>query len=203
MTAAIHLIHGIHTQEGDTTVAWLRPYLATETQLPVVYHQYGYTTALLTRALNRRRARKIAQLVADTDGFAVGHSNGCALIWRMLNERMTRFRGVVFINPALEKDIDIPPTLEFVHVYHNRYDGAVPLTETPIIRRIFLDPYWGTMGADGYTGKDKRVTNFDCWDSPADQSLPPVSGHSAIFEPQSLHRGWGKFIAATLKSAIK
>lgn len=199
----IHLIHGIHTSEGNDTIEKLVPFLKQETGLDVLYHRYGYALALTTNLLNPSRAKKIAKQMSDGD-IAIGHSNGCAIIYRIMQEK--NLSGICLINPALEKDITFPNSLlKWIHVHYNEDDGAVPLTEIPIFGKtflmppIFMDRNWGEMGKYGYQGKpDPRVWNFDNKRLTPDHS---VQGHSEFFTPENLSF-WGPFVGRRIRDEV-
>lgn len=184
----IHLIHGIHTSEGNHTIERLIPYVQEHSGVEVVYHRYGFALALTTGLLNPGRIRKIAESVDDGD-VCIGHSNGCAIIYGIM--KLRNLSGAVFINAALDVDVALPNSLlKWVHVYYNSKDEAVPLTEMPVLDWVF-DHSWGEMGKYGYKGKpDPRVTNIDC---ESYTGAFPVRGHSDIFSEKNLPY-WGTFI---------
>lgn len=187
----IHLLHGIHTSEQDNTVAQLMPFLSS-TGETVRYERYGYALAILTGIQNPFRARRFLQEVGPGD-IAVGHSNGCDLIWRAL-ELGAPIKGAVLINPALDDNIVFAPQLEWAYVLFNSGDGAVGWAN-----KLFLfDHPWGPMGRDGYTGTDKRIVNVDC----GSDDLIPVDGHSDIFSQDKIVY-WGERIAALIGEKIE
>lgn len=198
----IHLIHGIHTDEKDDTVAKLAPYLWETTGIPVVYHRYGYALAITSRFLNPGRAKKIAKDVGPHD-ILVGHSNGCTLAWMIATEYYKKVHGMAFINPtftggavlinpALDSDKEFPEGMAFVHVYYNEDDGAVPWSKL-----LWAHP-WGDMGQVGYEGSNPIVKNFDC---KRVDGMPQVRGHSAIFEDKNL-QAWGPFIGQQIQKEV-
>lgn len=188
----IHLLHGIHTDEGDHTVENLSPFLLAATGLDVLYHRYGYASALTTKALNPARAEKIAKDVQDGD-LAVGHSNGGCLIWMMAKDYGCRFTGVVLINPALDEDkgFSHESVSSFIHVYYNGGDRAVPWAE------MFIGHPWGVMGKIGYIGNDDRVRNYNC---AVPDHAKPAWGHSDIFTKLDY---WGPFIGRQIKNELE
>jgi pimeloyl-ACP methyl ester carboxylesterase len=188
----IHLLHGIHTEEGDNTVANLSPHLSVSTNLSVIYHRYGYASAFTTRALNPLRAETLAREVSPGD-IAVGHSNGACLIWMMAKDYGCRFSGVVLINPALDEDkgFSKESVSHFIHVYYNGGDKAVSWAE------FFFGHPWGQMGKIGYTGNDDRVRNYDCFGNDHDK---PAWGHSDIFTKLNY---WGPFIGKQIKNELE
>lgn len=194
MERRIHLLHGIHTSEGDSNVSKLIAYLSEGTGLEVRYHQYGYAYALLTRFQNPGRAEKIAKEVKTGD-IVVGHSNGATIAYLMIKNCGVRPDGLVLINPALDVDIKFPKAFLWADIYHNMDDAAVSMAEL-----FFFKHPWGAMGQWGYSGaSDGRVTNIDCQAVPG---MPRVAGHSAIFQPWLLSK-WGPYMAARINAHIK
>lgn len=172
------------------------PYIARGAGMPVEYFEYGDILALQTRMKNPGIARRLAKLVEPGD-VLLGHSNGGAVCIRALLEGAPA-RGLVVLNGALEPDIEFPKQLDFVHVYWNPEDAAVPLTEVPIFRRVFFDPLWGEMGRVGYTGKDPRcAVNLNCERC---DGMPCVAGHGAIIDPAN-YETWGVGIGRRVAAA--
>lgn len=191
----IHLIHGIHTSETDGTVAGLMPYLQS-TGETVRYERYGYALAILTAIQNPFRAARLAKQVSTGD-ICVGHSNGCDLIWRML-ELGAPIKGAILINPALDVDIKFAPQLEWAYVLYNSGDEAVGWAN-----KLFLfDHPWGPMGRDGYLGDDSRIKNVNCGLGINADPVSAVDGHSDIFSPEKL-KFWGPWIARTIESEFR
>lgn len=186
----IHLLHGIHTSRTSRRLANLAPIVAAETMEPVVYHEYGDIWAVETRWKNPGIAEKLFPEVKPGDAL-VGHSNGCA-IWLRVLLMGAPARGLVLLNPALADDTDFSllRQLEWVHLYYNDDDGAVPWAQRS--PKILCDPLWGDMGRDGYWGGDWRVTQINCERA---AGLPKLSGHSAILQPTAAYewaRYWGR-----------
>ena len=173
----IHFIHGIHTKDPYKNIGKLEPYFWAKGYNSTLVHNYGYVLAVGTRFNNPGRAKTIGNHILPHD-IIVGHSNGCLIAWMISNEKPVE--GLVLINPALDDDIKFSDRINWIHVYYNHTDGAVPWAN--IFR--FNHPM-GDMGHDGYKGQDKRVLNIDCCNSHRD-TLPCVDGHSAIFSGLNL-----------------
>lgn len=188
----VHLIHGIHPKQPGGTVAKLKPFFQRAGHF-VYTHEYGSAYALTARFLNPGRADYIKDLVAP-DGIIVGHSNGCAIAH--LIQKKHRVKGLILINPALDDDATFT-NVEWVHVYHNWGDQAVPLSEN-VWFWLTRHP-WGAMGQRGYTGNDPRVTNFNCCDK-AEIVLPCVDGHSDLFEPGKIE-AWSEYMIRNMEHA--
>lgn len=182
----IHLIHGIHPSQPGGTISKLIPHLGNNM---FMMHSYGSAYAVTARFLNPGRAKKIAEFVASDD-IIIGHSNGCAIAHLIQKKRPVY--GLVLINPALDSDAKFD-RVNWVHVYHNWGDEAVPLSNI-----LFAHP-WGDMGQRGYTGADSRVTNFDGCDK-SEIVLPCLDGHSDFFEPGKIE-SWSNFMLRNIENA--
>jgi hypothetical protein len=186
----IHLIHGIHTTPGKATISGLVAYLQGPVY-EVALHNYGYILAAETRRIN---PMIVGMLSPDIEGgdVLVGHSNGCAIIYAMLDTLINAGkvpRGLVFINAALDPKITIPAEIEWFDVYSNAGDT---ITEVAAIAEWLgtAPRTWGEMGHSGYEGTDPRGTNIYCDKTP---NMPVVVGHSEIGNPTNAP-AWWKFI---------
>lgn len=189
----IHLLHGIHTSEKNNTIANLMPYLATTGEI-VEYERYGYALAILTGIQNPGRARKLAETISAGD-ICVGHSNGCDLIWRML-ELGSPIKGAILINPALDVDIAFGPQLDWAYVISNKGDEAVGWAN-----KLFLfDHPWGPMGRDGYQGTDPRIIN--CFADDNQYGNNALDGHSDLFTPSKIEF-WGNYTSKLISDKQK
>jgi hypothetical protein len=159
--------------------------------LQAVYPDYGYELAIEVKTINPMIVGSLLPYVQPGD-IGIGHSNGCAILYDLLSLGAP-FSKLVFINGALETNFLLPPYLKSMDVYFNPGDG---ITEAAAIaqRLGLVDPNWGELGHLGYTGKDPRVTNFNCGST---VDMPVVSGHSDLFTPAKLLK-WGPFLADRL-----
>jgi hypothetical protein len=192
----LHLVHGIRTPERDKVVPGLIPYLK---ELGAVsYPDYGYILAVETRRINPVIVGSILPYIMPGD-VLVGHSNGCAVIMHLLDVGISP-AGIVFINGALKNNFTLPERVPFAHVYFNAGDD---ITEVAEVAEAFagtpVDEYWGDLGHVGYTGADKRVTDFNC--GATGSQMPVVDGHSDIFSIGKIEK-WGPFIAEQLREAL-
>ena len=184
----IHLIHGIRT-EGPVSIGRLAPYLPS----PVAYPDYGWIEELETRIVNPVIVGALKPYIGASD-ILVCHSNGCAIAYELLRQGVPA-KGAVFINPALDDDIDRPnDVIQWIDVYSNKGDYA---TEAARIGAAIglVDPEWGEMGHSGYTGTDPVFHNIYCDQMP---NLPKVSGHGDIFLTENLS-AWGPYIASRIR----
>lgn len=184
----IHFIHGIHTSDPAVSVGKLAPFFE-EAGFSTKVHKYGYAWAIGTRFMNNGRAKEIGKFVQPED-IIVGHSNGGCLAWMIANQQPVK--GLILINPALDDDAVFDTRLQWVDVYFNHTDGAVPWAN------IFVGHPFGDMGQEGYTGQDKKVTNINCCNGHKDL-LPCVDGHSAIFKEPNL-TPWAGFMILRTRS---
>ncbi len=179
----IHALHGIHTASGSTVMPALFAYLPQKVQYP----DYGFILAIETRRINPAIAGALLPYIGPED-ILIGHSNGCAVIYELLQSGLNP-RGVVFINGALRTDFILPTKCQFAHVYFNAGDDITILAMAGAEEGL-VDPCWGQLGHSGYSGSDHRVINVDCGNT---QKMPVVSGHSEIFCPGKIE-AWGPFI---------
>lgn len=181
----VDLVHGIHTTEGPGAFpALIAPFFEHE-GFSVESHYYGHIMAVQTRWKNPRVVEELMDTIPD-GGIYVGHSNGCTLAW-MLAEAGKKFRGVVLINPALDRNKVITPRQAgFVHTYFNKGDCAVSLS------RVLAFHPWGEMGKKGPSFEDPRYRNFNTGEV---SGMPAVSGHSTIYTKEENRKAWGPFIA--------
>lgn len=145
---------------------------------------YGFLPALLLGLipwLDDRIAETISGFIEPND-VLVGHSNGGTLVY-LVSKRLP-IKGAVLINPAL--DSRLCPNASFVHVYYNGDDIITQISS------LFPCSPWGSMGGEGYLGKDQRVKNIDQGHPP--DGLPKLSGHSDIFRVGKC-RKWARFMA--------
>lgn len=160
------------------------------------YDWNGPVTGLVSALLfNGARAKRLALMVEAADAAhserkvisLFGHSNGCTIIHRALG-LMRGVRSpirVVYINPALDRDIEFPSLANTLwSVLYT--PGEIPTT----VARYIPFVKWGAMGAEGYTGKDHRVSNVNT----GEDSIFPSSGHSDKFSNKSF-RYWGAIVA--------
>lgn len=189
----VHLIHGIHSEHGGAT-AMLKPFFERE-GFDVAVYDYGWATGVFSRFQNGSRARTIARQVGPDD-ILVGHSNGGTLSWMI--QDMVPVAGMVLIHPALDEDASFPRA-RWVDVYHDRKDDVVEFSEALGFFDIFFKHPYGRLGRVGYQGKDRHVVSID--DErltidmvQMDERLPPVTGHSEMFERTHLD-AWGAYYA--------
>lgn len=150
---------------------------------------YGYLPALLLGLvpwLDDRIADVLSGFIEPND-VLLGHSNGGTLTY--LVSKRKPVRGAVLLNAALESDF--VPEAKFVHVYYNHGDIVAKLSEL-----LPCHP-WGAMGGEGYQGADARVTKNIDQANPPDPTLPPLYGHSDVFNVGKC-RMWARFMAESV-----
>jgi len=179
------LVHGYNIKDdGASTIDRLRPHLQA-VGFAVMDIDYGWRGLLGVRLHNDKTAQQIARLAQPGDvGF--GHSNGCAIL-HQASQLGAGLSGLVYVNPALNKNAVPGPKTDWCHVWHTKHDWTVQWAK-------FLPFHtWGNMGRVGFRGQDVRVCNFDMSAS--------VSGHSHVFRDPVL-REFGPKIASIARAAL-
>lgn len=180
----ICLIHGFNVwDKGKGTVGKLRPYIESE-GFSVIELSYRWIGILQTYFLNRVFAKEFSKALKDQEVIIVAHSNGNLIANIMVDRYGVKAKGLVAINPALDRDTKFPEAYEFIHVYHNKGDIATK------IARFIPTHGWGEMGSVGYQGSRHGVHNFDTAHT---NGMPHVWGHSDLFESSKLYE-WERFI---------
>ena len=147
----IVLVHGFNVSDGGkASIDRLKPYLYDHN---VIEFDYGWLGFFGVRFNKKKRAMKLVRMTPD-GAVGIGHSNGCLELIRAC-KLGAKYKRLIFVNPALDNDIEIPEQLERVDVYYHPDDTVVTLSKF----RPFL--YWGDMGRVGYQGCDDRVVNHD------------------------------------------
>ena len=155
------LIHGFNVWDGGRrTVGKLKPYFE-EQGIPCVMIRYGWFGIGSTYLKNWKVAKRVSEAcdvasLAGSEVIVVGHSNGCAIAHRAASVHGTKIKKMVYINPALEKDAELPRSVEALDVWYSPSDKPVKWSKW-----LPLHP-WGEMGATGYKGPfDPRVNSFN------------------------------------------
>lgn len=177
-----YLLHGIHSSDrGFSTVCQLAEYL--DPHSSILNNEYGYITPLGAVWKNKGIAKKLWNLTnmdAPECSFAVGHSNGCAIIVNAMRQG-AKFKRIVLINPALKVNTVFPPGDYKVLVIFTDHDKATRAARffdgLPVIG-WFIPDAWGAMGAKGYKGQDPRIVNEDM--------TAVLDGHSDIFDEDNM-----------------
>lgn len=184
----VHLIHGIHTV-GPTPIEGLIDFL---TGFNVRYPDYGWILGVETKFFNPVIVGTLLPYIEAGD-ILIGHSNGCAIIYDLMDAPGCPQVDVVFINAALEQGIQ-RRAASWIDVYFNAGDEV---TEAAKIGAQFglTDPVWGEMGHAGYSGSDSAIVNIDCGNT---KGMPVVAGHSDFFTPSKLSY-WGPYLTNRLR----
>jgi hypothetical protein len=102
----------------------------------------------------RRRAEAIVKANKSAKDILIAHSFGClASIYAM--ELGAKFDKVFFFGAAAERDMFIPNSFTRLFNIHSKDDSTLSLGS--------LLPFhkFGTLGRDGYTGKNPKVVNIE------------------------------------------
>ena len=183
MSIAI-LVHGFNVWDGGrATVGKLRPFFA-DSKIPYLMVNYGWFGIGRTYLKNRKIARKVAYacktaklMEPGKPIILVGHSNGCAIIYQACKYFGAEVDKAVFINPALDKHVDIPDNLAKLDVWYSPSDKPVKWSKW-----LPFHP-WGEMGRVGYKGPSTdKVRSFN------KETAYPVSSaaHSDVFSVENL-----------------
>lgn len=196
----VHVVHGILDPVGKAGLLKLVPYLQ-QAGFDVRVPDYGLITAVETRIANPLIVRTLLPYIEPGDLY-VGHSNGCAIGYDLILAG-ARPAGVVFINAALKRNIELPGAM-WADVYYNAGDDATVAAVASAALGL-SDPVWGDMGHAGYEGDSIYITNIDCGPMvsvSAHGPLPPVSGHSDIFTDGKIE-AWGPYITRRVLTRLK
>jgi hypothetical protein len=90
----------------------------------------------------------------DVQLIGIGHSNGCALLYRAVKVGAP-FDKLIFLNPALDRGKKFPEQVKQIHVFYTPHDKP-----TRISRWLLWHP-WGNMGQKGSSSDDLRIINWD------------------------------------------
>lgn len=183
-------LHGLRTDAKNRRVNRLARYFHLE-GFTVVIPAYGYIPLFLagmTYWFDRRIANFLSVFIEEND-ILVGHSNGATLVYMIAKRR--RIKGAILINPALKPNL--APHAGWVHIYYNEGDWITGISG--------LVPFhlWGSMGRDGYQGTNPNVLSIDQAHPPS-TALPPLYGHSDVFEGTHL-RPWAQWMARLARKA--
>lgn len=184
----IILFHGINGCEPETHICKMAPEFRNHGFSVIIPNigTFSVFSMFFSRRIDCRIVETLLSFIKPTD-ILLGHSNGATLVY-MITQKM-HVRGAILINAAL--DSNKRPDADFVHVYYNSGDLV------SIFSAFMPFSAWGAMGALGYTGpEDGSTLNIDCGAPPVDW-LPPLHGHSALFDSGNT-APWVKFQVAML-----
>lgn len=173
-----HLVHGFNVRDGGKqTTDRLIPFIE-KAGINVTQHDYGFLEFVGVLRKNKEIAAQLSKVVLPSD-IGIGHSNGCPILVKAARQG-ANFDKLILINPALNKSIQFPRSINEIHVFHTEHDRAVVAAKWSrklvFWRSNFL---WGEMGNKGYQGQDKRVVNHDISNI--------AKGHSEIFSRKNLN----------------
>ena len=169
MRPVTYLVHGFNVPDkGADTVLQVVPYIKDHSA--IVNHHYGRIGLLGVYFKNHRIAKKLARRTkrdlkhGKRELYAIGHSNGCAIIVDAIRQG-AKFKSILLINPALNVDTVFPPGDYSITVIYTKHDKAVELAryvDGMWALGWMIPDVWGAMGSRGYKGDDPRVVgNLD------------------------------------------
>ena len=178
MKPICYLIHGIKTEDAKHSTISFLAYILPKYKTILLY--YGYVPAIaapVISLINKYVVWKCCKAIVKGN-ILIGHSNGCAVAYGVSKKLKTK--GLVLINPALNRDVLFPPDLEFIHVYWSKKDRITWLS------KFVPFSIWGSMGSEGYSGSDPRVRQWEMG-----------IGHTGIGSAEIALK-WGPVIVANL-----
>ena len=228
MRQVCFLLHGFNVNDGGyASVDLIKP-TAREFNFFPYDHDYGWVWLFRLRKRNKNVAKSLSALIKkvqlEADVVLVGHSNGCAIIYEMIEKHsLGSLKGVVFINPALHKEIELPQTsTENFVVLFNKHDYIVQgakwwrrfINVMPLSRMKYGKHLWGSAGQQGFDKpikedtknlqtlsaawlKPTRVLQMDT-SNPMDEKYA-VHGHSAIFKDKKVLCYWMRWAFTFIK----
>lgn len=164
----VFIVHGFNSRRHAVWMAELGRIIEDDGH-EIIMGNYGHTNLFNVGPTTDDVARSLAASALPGD-IAVGHSNGCTAIHKAMDYG-ANFKHVIYLNAALPTDVSLMPWLKAMDVFHAANEVAT-LLGAWWAKINPLSGDWGAMGRLGYTGHDKRVTNFE---------LGPV-GHSGALE---------------------
>jgi len=192
----VWLVHGYNASQGENTIDRMKPFLQRE-GFRVKEFNYKWLNGPVSglfgaQLLNAHRASEFGKQALDAGPaarVAVGHSNGGAILYRLMVKDSTRFDQWHLINPALDNDVEFPAGAN-VTVYYT--PGEMPTKLASYIPFTL----WGDMGSVGYRGKSP-VANINTA-SPG-FGLHASYGHSDKFADNKV-AFWSGFIANRIRN---
>lgn len=199
------LVHGFNVNDtGDSTVDKLADYLSPLQQEGLRDFDYGWVGLRTIVKENPKIAQRLVDEVAEESWrdmdwydlqlpspktFAVGHSNGCAIIVEAAR-RGAVFDRVLLINPALDTKTVFPKNCGEVLVIFSKHDKATKSAriarKIPFLRH-FIPEAWGAMGTYGHDASVNQPITVTSYDMSAS-----VSHHSGFFDDDVLE-DWAPF----------
>ena len=171
------LAHGFRARDGgSSTVMKVATHIAPYSSIS--NYAYGYFNLFDVLFKNKKAAKRFAEIViSDHHGhkYAIGHSNGCAIIVEAMRQG-AKFDTILLINPALNINTVFPEgdyKIVVIHTKHDKATKAARFFDSIPFVELFVPDEWGAMGTRGYQGTDQRVLNMD-WSE-------ILTGHSTIF----------------------
>lgn len=157
----VWLVHGYNSRAGEGSIDRCKPHLErhglTVNEFDYTWFNGSISGLFGAKFLNRRRTQRLQREAGASSSrprVAIGHSNGCAILYRAVCEYPGLFSQCHFVNPALDNDVKFPSAVD-VTVYHT--PGEKPTEFATYIPWTL----WGNMGSVGYCGASPRVENID------------------------------------------
>lgn len=181
MKTLVLLVHGFNVKDWRNSVGNLRPYFDTYEEVVALPIDYGWVGLWGLKKKNKKTAKLIVEtaknaLLGSFDRvIAIGHSNGCAILYQAV-ERGAPISKLVFINPALDKTVPFSVPTD---IWYSPSDTAVKYSK--YVPNFFVK-CWGEMGRVGALFCGDDIHNYN-----KEEDYPVCSkGHSDIFEEDKL-----------------
>ena len=197
MKPQVLLIHGFNVKDGGKkSIGELGPYF-TNRDCDVHMRKYGHFTITEARLKNDDVAKQVEQFVKNSvePVILVGHSNGCNIIYLAMKLFKAEPAHTVFINPALKRDIRMPPSCKSLDIWHSPSDKPVKWA-----RFLWKSKYlnWGAMGTYGPSYEDPRINSYN-----KEEMLPSSKTHSDMFHTENISFYGPKVADASLRRIVR
>ena len=180
MNPQILLIHGFNVWDnGKASVGELRGYCAAM-DLPYHILKYGHFGLWDARTKNDNVARQVKEFIDNSAQpvIVIAHSNGCAITQIAIDLYGVKPKHVVFINPALQRDIHLSNVCTY-DIWHSPSDK--PVKWARYLPKANFRP-WGDMGAVGSSLDLPHVMNYN----KEDDTRISSKEHSDVFSTELL-----------------
>lgn len=141
---------------------------------------YGWTGFMGVRLCDKKIGELLAKVLLP-GSVIIAHSNGCAIASFAIDAGAS-VDGLVFINPALNKEWEPSMRVQWMDVYYNKMDVW------PYISAVLPGHRWGAMGSIGPQSNDPRIKGIDTWEGRGHGGHKPVFTNFALWGAQITKR---------------
>lgn len=194
----IYLLHGFNVGDrGKDTTDMFIPFLKekgyrhvkSRREMRSEYYDYvmdldyGWTGLAGVRLCDKKLGIFMAEAIVP-GSIVIAHSNGCAIA-SFAADAGAAIRGMVMVNPALNKKWTPPQHIRWMDVYYNGLDFWT------YVAAVLPGHRWGAMGNQGPSYEDKRVRSYNT------NKISGDDGHNAVFNRFGY---WGNHIYDRISS---